>query len=154
MRPLRIYIDTSVIGGYFDKEFEVETKLLFNKFIKGEYILVLSDLTKRELLNAPEHVKTLLKDLEIKNSEEVQVTTETIELASDYIAENVVGQTSMDDCIHIATATVYRVDILASWNFKHIVNINRIRGYNSINIRKGYSILEIRSPKDMIDYEN
>jgi len=106
------------------------------------------------LLNAPEHVKTLLKDLEIKNSEEVQVTTETIELASDYIAENVVGQTSMDDCIHIATATVYRVDILASWNFKHIVNINRIRGYNSINIRKGYSILEIRSPKDMIDYEN
>jgi len=106
------------------------------------------------LLYAPEHVKTLLKDLEIKNSEEVQVTTETIELASEYIAENVVGQTSLDDCIHIATATVYRVDILASWNFKHIVNINRIRGYNSINLRKGYSILEIRSPKDMIDYEN
>ena len=106
------------------------------------------------MLYAPEHVKTLLKDLEIKNSEEVQVTTETIELASEYIAENVVGQTSLDDCIHIATATVYRVDILASWNFKHIVNINRIRGYNSINLRKGYSILEIRSPKDMIDYEN
>ena len=154
MRPLRIYIDTSVIGGYFDIEFETETKLLFDKFIRGEYLLVLSDLTKQELLNAPAHVKTLLKDIGIKNIEEVQVTTEIIELASVYLAENVVGQTSMDDCIHIATATVCRVDILASWNFKHIVNINRIRGYNSINLRKGYSIIEIRSPKDMIDYED
>ena len=154
MRPLRIYIDTSVIGGYFDKVFETETKLLFDKFIRGEYVLVLSDLTKRELLNAPDRVKTLIKDIGIKNYEEVLVTNETIELAGDYLAEKVVGQTSMDDCIHIATATVNRVDILASWNFKHIVNINRIRGYNSVNIRKGYSILEIRSPKDMIEYEN
>jgi len=39
----------------------------------------------------------------------------------------------MDDCIHIATATIYKVDILVSWNFKHIVNVYWIRAYNSIN---------------------
>ncbi len=68
--------------------------------------------------------------------------------------EKVVGQTSFDDCLHIATATINKIDILVSWNFKHIVNIQRIRGYNSINIRNGYQTLEIRSPKDIINYEN
>ncbi len=154
MKPLRIYIDTSVIGGYFDEEFEKETKLLFDKFIRGEYRLIISDLTKRELLGAPDHVKTLLKDLGIRDIEEVIVTNDIIELASEYLTEKVVGQTSMDDCIHIATATICRADILVSWNFKHIVNIQRIHGYNSINILNGYQILEIRSPKDIIDYEN
>ena len=81
------------------------------------------------------------------------VTDEIIQLATEYIDENVVGQTSFDDCIHIATATLHRVDLLASWNFRHIVNIRRIRGYNSINLKNGYPILEIRSPKDIIDYE-
>jgi len=70
------------------------------------------------------------------------------------VKEKVVGQTSFDDCLHIATATINKIDILVSWNFKHIVNIQRIRGYNSINIRNGYQTLEIRSPKDIINYEN
>lgn len=153
MRPLRVYIDTSVIGGYFDQEFEKETKLLFGKFQCKEYQLVISDLTKQELVNAPEHVRTLLKDLAIKDIEEVLVTTEIIQLAKEYIDENVVGQTSLNDCIHIATATLHRIDLLASWNFRHIVNIRRIWGYNSINLKNGYPILEIRSPKDIIDYE-
>jgi len=47
-----------------------------------------------------------------------------------------------------------KVDLLVSWNFKHIVNIQRIRGYNSVNLKNGYSTLEIRSPKDLINYEN
>lgn len=153
MRPLRVYIDTSVIGGYFDQEFEKETKLLFKKFQRKEYKLVISDLTKRELLNAPEHIRTLLKDIAINDIEEVLVTDEIIQLATEYVGENVVGPTSLDDCIHIATATIHRVDILASWNFRHIVNIQRIRGYNSINLKNGYPILEIRSPKEIIDYE-
>jgi predicted nucleic acid-binding protein len=154
MRKLKIYIDTSVIGGYYDTEFSQDTKSLFKKIIKGDYQLVLSDLTEKELLNAPENVKTLLKDLQILNFEIVAVTSESINLATEYINEKVVGQTSYDDCIHIATATINRVDLLVSWNFKHIVNIQRIRGYNSINIKNGYQPIEIRSPKDLIDYED
>jgi hypothetical protein len=64
------------------------------------------------------------------------------------------GQTSFDDCIHIATATFYKADILVSWNFKHIVNVYRIRGYNSTNIRSNYPSLEIRSPKEILEYED
>jgi predicted nucleic acid-binding protein len=153
MKKLRVYVDTSVIGGYFDDEFSADTQLLFDEILKGEYKLVISDLTEKELVNAPERVRTLLIDLGV-DFELVSVTQESIDLATEYLKEKVVGQTSVDDCIHIATATIIKVDLLVSWNFKHIVNIQRIRGYNSINIKNGYSTIEIRSPKDLINYEN
>lgn len=71
-----------------------------------------------------------------------------------YVTENVVGKTSFSDCVHIATATIYKADILVSWNFKHIVNVYKIRGYNSVNIRSNYLLLEIRSPKEILKYED
>ena len=154
MRPLRIYIDTSVLGGYYDSEFEKETKLLFNKIIKGEFNVVISDLTQNELLNAPKKVRDLFKDLKIKNVEIISVSNEEITLATNYLKEKVVGQTSFEDCIHIATATTNHVDLLVSWNFKHIVNVIRIRGYNSVNIKNGYHSIDIRSPKDLIYNED
>ncbi|MEO6850381.1 MAG: PIN domain protein, partial [Mucilaginibacter sp.] len=84
----------------------------------------------------------------------VQITDESLTLARQYIAEKVVGETSFDDCVHIALATIHKADILVSWNFKHIVNVYKIRGYNSVNLRLGYTTLEIRSPKDIINYED
>ena len=149
----RIYIDTSVIGGYFDKEFESTTRELFEEVLQGEYKIVISSVTEGELEQAPKQVKTLLNDLKI-NYELVKLTEEAVELATEYLSENVVGKTSYDDCLHIAIATIARLDFLVSWNFKHIVNIKRIRGYNGINIKNGYPAIEIRSPKDMINYED
>ena len=83
----------------------------------------------------------------------VSLIKEVTELANKYIAEKVVGKTSLADCNHIALATIYAADVLVSWNFKHIVNLERIRGYNSINFREGYQILEIRTPKEVFRYE-
>jgi len=153
MRIQKIYIDTSVLGGYFDKEFEIATRRLFDEVKKGEYKIVVSNITEGELLKAPERVKTLLNDLEI-DYEVLKLTDDAVNLALEYIKENVVGQTSYEDCLHIAIATISRIDLLVSWNFKHIVNIRRIRGYNGINMKNGYPSIEIRSPKDLIDYEN
>ncbi|MEX0982620.1 MAG: hypothetical protein WD577_03190 [Bacteroidales bacterium] len=65
MKKLKVYIDTSVIGGYFDDEFNVDTKLFFDEILHGEYNLVISDLTERELVNAPERVRNLFRDLRI-----------------------------------------------------------------------------------------
>jgi predicted nucleic acid-binding protein len=153
MRIQRIYIDTSVLGGYFDKEFDVATQRLFDEVKKGDYEVVISNITEGELLKAPEKVRTLLNDLNIEY-EVLKLTDDAVILAIEYIKENVVGQTSYDDCLHIAIATISRLDVLVSWNFKHIVNIRRIRGYNGINMKNGYPSIEIRSPKDLIDYEN
>ncbi|GBU23868.1 hypothetical protein R83H12_00487 [Fibrobacteria bacterium R8-3-H12] len=149
-KKISLYLDTSVIGGYYDKEFEQDTRLLFQKIKERKYNIFISDLTEQELENAPERVKKLLKDIEYQ---QIVVTPECEGLADEYLKENVVGQTSKDDCVHIATATINNIDILVSWNFKHIVNFQKIRGYNSINIKNGYKQLEIHSPKEMGLYE-
>lgn len=152
-RKLKIYVDTSVFGGYFDEEFSEVTKILFEEIQKNKFQLVISDLTQKELLNAPTNVRNLLEKLNI-SIEKLTVNKQAIELAIKYVQEKVVGKTSMDDCIHIATATINNIDVLVSWNFKHIVNLQRIKGYNSINNDLGYQNLEIRSPKDLINHEN
>ena len=143
-----------MVGGYFDKEFEEPTKLLFERLEKQEIIFVVSDLLDLELTFAPGKVKQLLHRYSPENFERVNLSEEAIELANDYITEKVVGKTSLEDCRHIALATINKIDVLASWNFKHIVNLERIKGYNSVNLRKGYHMLEIRSPKDLLRYEN
>jgi len=150
----RIYIDTSVVGGFFDVEFETATIQLFKRLENKEIIFVVSDLLDLELLNAPKRVKELLHKYPVESFERVELTEEAIILADTYIKENVVGRTSLEDCRHIAIATINKVDVLASWNFKHIVNLERIKGYNSVNLRLGYTMLEIRSPNDLIRYEN
>ena len=150
----RYYFDTSVFGGVFDTEFEEETLQLFEKVQLGEIVCVYSNLTERELNNAPQKVQDYFNQLDPKYTERVEVTQDGFALAHTYVAEKVVGPTSFDDCVHIATATLNKVDILVSWNFKHIVNIFRIRGYNSVNLRLGHGTLEIRSPKDIVGYEN
>jgi predicted nucleic acid-binding protein len=150
----RFYFDTSVFGGVFDIEFEEATFQLFERVKLGKVICVFSDLTETELLNAPERVISFFKNLPREYCEKVSVTDEILFLATKYIDENVVGKTSFDDCVHIATATICKADILVSWNFKHIVNVYRIRGYNSINIRSNYQALEIRSPKEILEYED
>jgi predicted nucleic acid-binding protein len=150
----RIYIDTSVVGGYFDEEFKEATIKLFERLDNNEIIFVVSDLLDLELINAPQQVKEHLLKYSADKFQRVELTEEAVKLADAYIDEKVVGKTSLEDCRHIAMATIHKVDVLASWNFKHIVNLDRIKGYNSMNLRLGYSMIEIRSPKDLVNYGN
>jgi len=150
----RIYIDTSVVGGYFDEEFKEVTIKLFERLNNNEIIFVVSDLLDLELINAPQQVREHLLQYSVDKFQRVELTEEAIKLAETYIDEKVVGRTSLEDCRHIAMATIHKVDVLVSWNFKHIVNLDRIKGYNSVNLRLGYSMIEIRSPKDLVNYEN
>ena len=150
----RIYIDTSIVGGYFDEEFKEVTIALFQRLENKEIIFVVSDLLDLELINAPQNVRKLLYNYTTDKFERVDLTEDAIKLADSYVAEKVVGKTSLEDCRHIALATINKVDVLASWNYKHNVNLNRIKGYNSVNLRIGYQMIEIRSPKDLINYGN
>jgi predicted nucleic acid-binding protein len=126
----RIYIDTSVVGGYYDEEFKEATIQLFERLDKNEVIFVVSDLLDLELINAPQLVREHLLKYSADKFQRVELTKEAVKLADTYIDEKVVGSTSLEDCRHIALATIHNVDVLASWNFKHIVNLERIKGYN------------------------
>ena len=150
MKLQRIYIDTSIVGGFFDAEFEKETKMLFQRLENREIIFVISEVLTDELEDAPQRVKTLLDNYNEDCLDKVPLTDEAKELADKYIAEKVVRKTSLEDCRHIAVATINKVDVLASWNFKHIVNLERIKGYNGVKLKMGYSTIEIRNPKDLV----
>lgn len=150
----RVYIDTSVVGGQFDKEFSADTNPFFNAVIGGQIIIIVSDLLEAELLRAPQHVRDFLATIPTPQVEEIRLTQDAADLADQYILAKVVGQTSRADCQHIAMATITKADVLLSWNFKHIVNLDKIRGYNGINYQLGHNMLEIRTPKEIINYDN
>lgn len=148
----RIYIDTSVVGGFFDAEFKDATQRLFKRLEDNEVRFVISDLLELELVQAPKQVSDLLLKYPVDRFERIELTQEIMDLADRYILEKVVGRTSLEDCRHIALATINRVDVLASWNFKHIVNLDRIKGYNSVNLKLGYPTIEIRTPQELVSY--
>lgn len=145
--PPRYYFDTSVFGGVFDAEFEIDSLRIFELVKSGKIICILSEITQGELADAPERVRHFLQSIMDSFVEEVPLTDESVFLAETYLKENVVGPTSRNDCMHIAIATVSKADVLVSWNFKHIVNTQRIKGYNYVNLCLGYKELEIVSPK-------
>jgi hypothetical protein len=149
----RIYTDTSAVGGCLDDEFSLYSIQLFDRFRARLDILVISDLTLAELEGAPLDVREVLRRVPEDAIEEVSFSADASELAGAYIAAGVIGAAHLEDARHIATATVHRVDVLVSWNFKHIVNLDRIHGYNSVNLRLGYALLEIRSPQEALRYE-
>ncbi len=150
----RVYIDTSVFGGYFDNEFYKDTKPFFEKIFKRRVKILVSEILEVELLRGPDYIKEFYKSLPSDIIEYLQLTDEAKLLAEKYISEKVVGKTSVADCQHIALATINKADVLVSWNFKHIVNLEKIRGYNAINFREGYQMTEVRTPKEIFEYGN
>ena len=148
MKP-RIYTDTSVLGGCEDDEFRVASRRLLEAFEGGELTLVLSELTLRELETAPEGVRMALGRVPATHIEALSLSPEAEELAAAYIEDGAIGVRMRADALHIALATVARVDVLVSWNFKHIVNLKRIHAYNAVNLKRGYPLLEIRTPREV-----
>ena len=147
---MKIYTDTSVIGGCFDKEFQEWSNALFQEFVVGTQQIMLSDLTLQELELARDEIRNKVKEIPDENRIAIGVGDETMKLAETYISEGALTNKSYNDALHIALATINNSDVLASWNFKHIVNLDRIRLYNSINFRLGYKMIEIRTPREIL----
>ncbi len=147
---MRLYLDTSVIGGYYDTEFSEWTKPLIEDILNGEHIAIISDITIMEILDAPRNVNQLLEKLINSSSELVTSNDQTDKLASYYLKEGALTRKSIEDAQHIALATYNNVSAVVSWNFKHIVNMDRIRLFNSVNLKYGYGLIDIRSPREVI----
>jgi predicted nucleic acid-binding protein len=150
MKQTRVYVDTSVIGGCFDKEFAKKSLALVQAARDGRFVLLLSDLLVDELAKARPEIQNALSDLLPHAYEEVSGGEESERLRDAYLKAGVVGPRHAADAEHIALATVSRADLVVSWNFKHIVHWDRIRGFNEVNLREGYPPIEIRSPQEVI----
>ena len=153
MKKFRIYVDTSVIGGCFDSEFERWSNRLVGAFRRGEYIAVLSSVTAAEVEQAPEPVKQIHAELIEAGAELLPVSPEAMDLLDKYLAKGILGPKFQNDMLHIAVATVSDADVLVSWNFRHIVRLNKIRLFNAVNIEYGYKALTICSPREVVPDE-
>lgn len=149
-RQLRIYVDTSVVGGCLDKEF-AEASLAFMRMVsRGEIMLLVSNVLADELRNAPEEVQKVLATMPVEHMEPVSESADANKLRDAYLAANVVGAAHTNDALHVALATVARADMIVSWNFKHLVHHDRIRGFNAVNLSQGYPSLSIYSPLEVV----
>lgn len=153
LHRIRAYVDTSVFGGTQDEEFVVESNDFFDQVRLGAYVVLLSDETQRELADSPDAVQSVWLDLPPASVELIDLGDEARSLADEYINAGVLGEASLGDALHVAAATVASADLILSWNFKHIVNYSRIRGFNSVNIRMGYRAMTILSPREVGDEE-
>ncbi len=153
MGRLRIYIDTSVLGGCFDEEFARWSNGLMRDFRARRLVPVLSDVTAAEVDSAPEAVRDLHQEMLALAGAVLPVTSEVLGLVARYEAKKILAAKFRGDMQHIALATIARVDALVSWNFRHIVRLEKIRLFNAVNVESGYRILSIRSPREVTTYE-
>lgn len=149
-RVLRVYADTSVFGGCFDDEFKTESVRFFEEVRQGRFIVVVSDVTLDELELAPDQVRGVLAMLPADRVEIVNTSRESDTLRNAYLEAGVVGPASSNDAAHIAVATLSKVDLVVSWNFKHIVHFEKIGGYEGVNRQHGHGSPRIYSPREVV----
>jgi predicted nucleic acid-binding protein len=148
-KRLRVYIDASVFGGYFDDEFRVGTEEFFTELLSGTGIPLVSDTLVAELAVAPEAVQSLLERVLDSGAERLLVSDEVEELRDKYVAAQVLSHKWSNDAMHVAHASMSRADVIVSWNFKHLVNPLRIRGFNGVNAAHGFRPVVIMTPEDL-----
>jgi hypothetical protein len=149
-KPLRVYADTSVFGGCFDDEFRNESVRFFEEVRLGQFVVVVSNVTLDELELAPDRVRGVLADLPPQQVEIINTSLESDGLRNAYLEAAVVGPASTNDAAHIAVATISNVDLVVSWNFKHIVHFEKIGGYEGVNSLLGYRSPRIYSPREVV----
>lgn len=150
MRQERIYLDSSVIGGYHDSEFAADSKRVIEYVRTGRVTLLLSEVVVQEILNAPARVQEVLSSIPPQNVERIELTREILTLRDAYVNAGIIARRWIDDATHVAAATVARADAIVSWNFSHIVRLDKMRAYNQINLMNGYGVLTIVTPKEVL----
>lgn len=137
MKRFRVYANTSVYGGCFDEEFAKESVAFFDTVRRGRFKLVISPTVLAELQRAPDRVRKLLSELPADAIELIDRADEIQSLREGYLEANILGPEHQADAEHIASASVAEVDFVVSWNFKHIVQFEKIAGYQAVNLLNG-----------------
>lgn len=152
MKKYRVYVDTSVFGGVFDDEFQLASEEFFAEIKYGSLVLVTSAIVQEEIQYAPAKVQSFFNEF-LEIAEIVDITEETMKLKDAYLNAGILTPKYSNDGLHVALASVSNCNIIVSWNFKHIVNFQKIPLYNAINILQGYNQIAIYSPLEVINYD-
>lgn len=156
MKKFKVYIDTSVLGAIHDKDEPSRlhaTKQFFSEIENKIHEGFISNIGVEEIGRAPEPLKDGITEMIRQIGLNMLLETDDCEeLVKEYLNDGIVPLKYRDDARHIAVATVYEVDAIVSWNFKHMVNVFVKRAINSVNLRLGYKTIDILSPQEVISY--
>jgi hypothetical protein len=114
--------------------------------------VLISEVVVLEIPKAPVHIQEVLFSIPGDAIERIESTAEILLLRDAYLSAGIISPRWSDDATHVAAATVARADAIVSWNFQHIVRLDKMRAYNQVNLANGYGILTIISPKE-INYD-
>ena len=149
MKVSSLYLDTSVIGGYFDDEWKDPTRELWRQMEAGQFRFLTSGVIIDELAAAPQRVRELFAR-SFPPEAILGVTAEMESLAAAYMSHHILTPKYTDDARHVAACTVAQIEYLVSWNFRHLVNVEREKGFNAVNLLQGYRNIRIVNPLELI----
>ena len=150
-KSVRVYADTSVFGGAFEPEFEGASGRFFDNVRNGRFRLVLSAIVEDEIIGAPGAVRALFAEI-YNMAEVIEPDDQAFVLQKAYVKRGIVGEKWGADALHVALATLAGCSLVVSWNFKHIVHLQRIMLYNEINALMGLQPIAICSPLEVMEY--
>ena len=150
----KIYLDTSIISAYFDYSKPVRqlvTQKWFSEQIP-DYEFFISSLVIEELDNTTDEVlkNNFFNLVNTINPVLLEFNDEIIRLSELYRERVIKNQ--IQDALHIAIASYYKINAIVSWNFKHIVNLKTVSEIHKINLEQGYPILEIYTIENLGGY--
>lgn len=147
---MKIYLDSSVYGGYYDEAFMDDTRELFDYIYREGIPVITSAVVIKELAPARTEVRRVMRLL--YHLEVVPVPEAAYPLAAQYVKQGILGRGSFTDALHIAIATLKGATTIVSWDIKHM--IRRKNAFNFVNLRKGYSRVDIDTPSTILsDYD-
>ena len=152
MAKIKVYLETTVPNYVFNDHLPEEQKIakkIFRMVKKGEVEGLISEVVVRELNKTPEPRRSKLQKL-VSGIKVLEVTPKAKGLAQAYVDAKIIPKTKLDDALHIAVASLAKVDLLASWNLEHIVKARTKMEVAEVNKRKGYTTPVIVRPEEVI----
>ena len=156
MRKQKVYLETTMFNYYFDetKNAQPSTVAFFEAIGSGEFEGYTSVYAYDELDKAPEPLRSnMLHLLDKYHIIVLSSSDETDQLAEKYIAANIIPRKKNIDALHIAVASVNEMDIILSFNFRHINKLKTKTLIPAVNRMSGYRDIFIAQPEEVIDYE-
>jgi predicted nucleic acid-binding protein len=146
-----LYLETSVIGAYLDngEPFRRDLTIRWWEHELPEYRAVVSPLVARELERVPEPHRTGYLKL-AEPLEGVELTEEAAILAEGYIARGIFHRKYIADALHVAVASVHKIDYLVTWNFGHLANVRRQARIRLFNTAAGFFVPMIVTPEFLV----
>lgn len=146
-----LYLETSVIGAYLDngEPFRRDLTIRWWEHEMPDYRAVVSPLVERELERVAEPHRSSYLNL-IASLEQAELTEEATILAEGYVSRGIFHRKYIADALHVAIASVHKVDYLVTWNFGHLANVRRQARIRLFNTAAGFYVPMIVTPEFLV----